>query len=168
MKIRYLFLVFMLLVAAITIAAQRRTVTNSDLERYRQQRIQGETDLRENYARLGFASPEERERQNAESQKETLELSARLRAERLEEERREAELQQAISMAEAARRQVAGEGDYYGGGFFPGYYFGGGRRTPRFGARPGYTQPGYFAGGQFWPTGSSTAAHPMIRVGPRR
>jgi hypothetical protein len=171
MKIRYLFLVFMLPVAAMTAAAQRRTVTNSDLEHYRQQRVQAETDLRENYARLGFASPEVREHQNKESQKELLELSARLKAERLEQERREAEVQQAIWLAEAARRQAVAadaQAGYYDGGFFPGYFIGGGRRVRRFGSRPGFTQPGYFAGGHFWPTGPGTPPHPMLRVGPRR
>src|SRR5437667_6853686 len=106
MKIRYLLLGFILLAAGINVAAQRKTVTNSDLERYRQQRVQADTDLRENYARLGFAAPEVRERQNAESQKKLLQLSARLRAERLEQERRDAEAQRAMWLAEAARRRA--------------------------------------------------------------
>ena len=72
-------------------AAQSATVTNADLEKYRQKRLAAERDLRENYARLGFPSPEELERRNAESARQREELAARLERERLERERIEAE-----------------------------------------------------------------------------
>ena len=170
MKIRYLFLVFIFLTAAVTAGAQRRTVTNADLEHYRQMRVQAENDLRENYDRLGFPPPEELERRNEESRKEMLELSARLRAERLERERLQAQIEQAMWMAEAVNRQYVEPNDqydqleYFDGGFFPGYFFGGGGRSRRFGGRRVFQQSGYYGGGQFWPTGPSTPPRPAFNV----
>ncbi len=66
--------------------AQTKTVTNSDLEKFRQKRLQAERDLAENYEQMGFASPEEIERQNEESQNRLAELSDRLREARLTRE----------------------------------------------------------------------------------
>lgn len=166
MKIRYLFLVLIVSAGTVAIAAQR-TVTNSDLSRYREERLRAETDLRENYSRLGFASPEVRERLNAESQKEMLELSARLKAERLDQERRDAELRRAAWLADVARRQAGNEAEYYDNGLAGNYFFNG-RRMVRFGSRRAYTQPGYFAGGQFWATGPGTPPRPAFNLGRHR
>lgn len=81
------FLVFsFILTATIAAFAQTKTITNADLEKYKQQRLAAERDYRENYERLGFPSPEELARRNAESQRELSEYSARLRQERLAEE----------------------------------------------------------------------------------
>lgn len=66
--------------------AQTKTVTNNTLEKYRQKRLQAERDLRENYAEMGFPSPEEMQRQNEESNRERSELAERLREERLQME----------------------------------------------------------------------------------
>lgn len=71
--------------------AQTRTVTNADLEKFRQERLKAEKDYRENYARLGMPSPEELRRRAEQSSKETSELAARLRADELERERLNAE-----------------------------------------------------------------------------
>ncbi len=76
--------------------AQTRTVTNADLEKFKAKRIAAEKDLRENYARLGFPSPEELEKQNAQSQKERFALFEKLQAARIERERIEAERQRII------------------------------------------------------------------------
>lgn len=149
--------------------AQTRTITNADLEKYRQERIKAETDLRENYVRLGFASPEERARQNAQAAKEREELSVRLQKEELERERLEAEraAAEARSMMYYRRPQqtevLPGYFDY---GYT--YYWWNGRRyrTPRAGFT--YQQPGYFAGGQFWPTGPSSPPRPLVQIQPRR
>ena len=94
MKMRIVFLICFSLAAVILTPAQGRTVTNADLEKYAQERIKAERNLRENYARLGFSSPEERERRNAADAKERAELAARLRQERLERERTAAEVEQ--------------------------------------------------------------------------
>ena len=169
MKIRYLFLVFIISVAATITPAQRRTVTNSDLERYRQERVRAEDELRQEYARNG-TSYDEVVRRNRESQKEMIELAAKLRAERLERERIEVEEETAARTAEAYRRVSAAvyfqEPDDWNGGWFGGYGFGSGRHG-RFGSRQ-FQQQGYFAGGQFWPTGPATRPQPLFRVGPRR
>lgn len=63
-----LFLIFVTI--SLTAAAQtaKRTVTNADLEKYRQKRVQAEEDYRANYKQLGMPSPEELKRQEAERQ----------------------------------------------------------------------------------------------------
>ncbi len=88
MKIRLLFILTLISVTAFSAAAQqRRTLTNENLEKYRQKRVAAERDLRENYERLGFPSPEELERQIEESRQARAELADRLRTENLERER---------------------------------------------------------------------------------
>lgn len=64
--------------------AQTKTVTNADLAKFRQKRLQAENDLRENYRALGFPSPEELDRQTEEEKKRLFELSERLRRERMQ------------------------------------------------------------------------------------
>ena len=81
------FLVFsFILTATIAAFAQTKTITNADLEKYKQKRLTAEREYRENYVRLGFPSPEELAQRNAQSQRELSEYSARLRRERLAEE----------------------------------------------------------------------------------
>ena len=101
MKMRIVFVICFSVAAVSMAAAQGRTVTNADLARYANERIRAERDLRENYAKLGFSSPEEIERRNASDAKERAELAARLRQERLTSERAMAELEQ--RRAEQAR-----------------------------------------------------------------
>jgi hypothetical protein len=112
------------LLAVVPAFSQRtaRTVTNLDLEKYKQQRLKAEKDYADNYQRLGFPSPEELQKQIEKSRVEREALAARLAAERIQREKVEAEL------AEAARRSQEtvyivpdGGGGYYGwpnGGFF--------------------------------------------------
>lgn len=92
---RYTILLGLFAAFSLSAFAQTRTVTNADLEKFRQKRLAAEREYRENYARLGFPSPEELNRRNEESARRLTELSEQLRAERLEAER-----------AEAARRQA--------------------------------------------------------------
>ncbi len=88
MKIRLLFILTLISITAFSAAAQqRRTVTNENLEKYRQKRVVAERDLRENYERLGFPSPEELERRIEESRQARAELAERLRTENIERER---------------------------------------------------------------------------------
>jgi hypothetical protein len=166
-----LFFVFCFMTATAAIcSAQTLTVTNSDLEKYRQDRVKAETDLRDNYARLGFPSPEERARRNAQSAKEAEELSARLQKEAIERERLEAERAAAENRAAQyyyrAPQQTQILPSYYDAGYT--YYWWNGRRyrVPR--VNFPYQQPGYFAGGQFWPTGPSSPPQPLIQINPRR
>ena len=90
MKARILLLLCLSLLTAFSAFAQTRTVTNADLDKFKAKRLQAERDYRENYARLGFPSPEELDRQIEKSRIERQELSLRLRTERLEREKAEA------------------------------------------------------------------------------
>lgn len=68
-----------------------RTVSNDDLESFREKRLRAEKDYRENYARMGFPSPEELDRQRDADMVVRLQLSGQLRQARLERERIELE-----------------------------------------------------------------------------
>lgn len=134
-----------LFLAAVPAFSQRaRTVTNMDLEKYKQQRLKAEKDYAENYQRLGFPSPEELQKQIEKSRVEREALSARLTAERLQREQIEADL------AEAARLSVqdnvyfvpsGGGGGYFGWpyGYFP---------SSRFPRSRQYNWPGRIGNGQ--------------------
>lgn len=87
MKRSLLFFVVFLFAAAGSATGQARTVTNADLEKFRQERLKAEKDYRENYSRWGFPSPEEVERQREQNLKEATERMAQARADRLEQER---------------------------------------------------------------------------------
>ena len=57
----------------------RRNVTNSDLETFRQKRLDAERDYRENYERMGFPSPEELAKQRDDDMADRLQLADQLR-----------------------------------------------------------------------------------------
>ncbi|MGH9949380.1 MAG: hypothetical protein ACRD6X_19580 [Pyrinomonadaceae bacterium] len=75
---------------------QTKQLTNADLEKYKTKRLQAEKDLRENYEKLGFPSPAELEKQNAQDEKERFALFQRLQTERIEREQIAAERQRLI------------------------------------------------------------------------
>lgn len=129
MNKRLLFILVLSFTAFVSASAQeRRTVTNDDLEKFRQKRLAAERDLRENYQRLGFPSPEELEKQIEQSSRERSELAARLRAENLEREQLELQRRRAENEARSFNLQIqnygAGADDNFynypwtGGGFF--------------------------------------------------
>jgi hypothetical protein len=68
MRRSILLLLSLIFVTASLAAAQtaRKTVTNDDLEKYRQARVQAEADYKANYKKLGMPSPEDLERMEAE------------------------------------------------------------------------------------------------------
>ena len=66
-------------------AAQANTVTNADLQKFREKRIQAERGLKKYYAENGLTEAEVAKRDAADA-KAREELSARLRSERLERE----------------------------------------------------------------------------------
>lgn len=143
------------LTASIAGYAQSPTITNGDLEKYRSERLKAQADLRENYERLGFPSPEERARREAEAAKAAAELTAKLRAERLERERIEAvRREQSVQTTpiQIVQAPAVDQGFYWLGGHW---------RVPQNGRRV-WTQPGYFAGGAFWPTGNRTRPQPLF------
>lgn len=90
MKKQILLVISLIFSASILTFAQTKTVTNADLEGFRQKRLAAEKDYRENYEKMGFPSPQELAKQLAENQRRLEELSARLQSERLERERTEA------------------------------------------------------------------------------
>jgi hypothetical protein len=59
--------------------AQTKTVTNADLDKFKQKRLQSEADYRAKYKELGMPSPEELEQRSAEEKRRLIEFSANLR-----------------------------------------------------------------------------------------
>jgi hypothetical protein len=134
MKKRFSFVLILSFLAVVSASAQTRTVTNNDLEKYRQKRVAAERDLRENYERLGFPSPAELERQIEQNRIERSELAARLRSETLERERLNLERWRAETDAQSRNVQIQihnnlprGDNGFVGyapNGFFNYPYFG--------------------------------------------
>ena len=159
-------LCFVSLTAVVGSAQARRTVANSDLEPYREKRVTAERQLREDYAKLGFPSPDELLRRDIQSQQQLVELSARLKQERLERERLELERERLMQPIVIPSMPTYGETPQPGELFWPTVWGFDGRH----GRRRGQQQDGYFAGGQFWPTGPRTplrpAFHPTTTPGP--
>lgn len=83
---KQLFILALIFAAANLAASQTKTVTNGDLEQFREKRLKAERDYRENYEKLGFPSPAELERQNAESKRELAKLARRIEAENAQNE----------------------------------------------------------------------------------
>lgn len=78
MKERILLILSLILAAPALIFAQteaRKTVTNADLEKFRQKRLQAEADYRANYKKLGMPSPEELEEREAERRRRNAEFT---------------------------------------------------------------------------------------------
>ena len=103
MKVKILFLLCFSILAVFPAMAQTRSVTNADLEKFRQKRMKAEKDYRENYAKMGFPSPEELDWQIEKSRVERDALSARLTAERMQREQAEAERAEILKYDEQAR-----------------------------------------------------------------
>lgn len=119
MKRRMLFCLCVMAAFASLAVAQGKTVTNADLEKYKQKRIQADEGRKAYYAKLGLTEEEVAKREAAEN-KEREELSARLRANRLEQERIEQEMREREA---AAQQQVnvfvpQQQDPYYSGGYF--------------------------------------------------
>lgn len=86
MNKRLLFILCLSFITASSAVAQTKTVTNADLEKFRQKRLQAEREYSESYEKLGFPSPEELTRQREQSRLEAEEVIARQKEERLEKE----------------------------------------------------------------------------------
>jgi len=167
---KYLFAVCIAMFLACAAGAQTRTLTNSDLTGYAQQRENAEREYRENYARRGMPSPEEIIHRREVAARETREYADRIREQ-------EAEILRAVAAQAAMRPQpqsviiVNGQGGYDTGYFLStGSYYGGQYYGRGAGFNRGYRQfgqSGYYAGGQFWPTGGATPSRPIISAGPR-
>ena len=171
--------VFLCVVFSFSVAASaqttRRTVTNFELEKYRNQRITSEREYRETYAQRGMLSPEELKAANESRIQQTIDLAAKLRDQELEERRLALEARaQEIQLEELRARQAEPvispyDNSIWGGGIIDGG-FGGrfqGRRFRRFLGRGVYA-----AGGNVWaaPLGSQPVRRPqpIFRVGSPR
>ena len=120
MRVIVSLLLFTCVLAVAPAYSQSRSVTNADLEKYRQKRLQAEKDYADNYAKMGFPSPEELQKQIDKSKAEREALAARLTRERLERERLEAEQEAARQAATPSVTILNGGGGYT----YPGYYWG--------------------------------------------
>lgn len=99
--IKALWLMFFLASAIVSVFSQTRTVTNADLEKFRQERLKTEEEYKRNYAKWGMPSPAELEKINEQKRRELEQTSARLQQERLQTQN------DIVSHANALRAQIA-------------------------------------------------------------
>src|SRR5678815_506767 len=162
---------FFLLMAMVTFGvAQVPTVDNFTLEKYQKQRLAAQREYQENYARLGFPSPEELDRQRDADMTARIQLADQLRQARLEQQRIDNQSLsldlEAASLEDARQAREESRAAYYGseasgytgyaggyggyggyGNYYPGY---GGYNDGRYGyGRLGRYRGGY--GGGLWP-----------------
>jgi len=155
--------------------AARRTITNSDLQRFEQQRVAAERDYRATYAQRGMPSPEEVAKINEKRANDLQELAAKLHWADLERERLRAEIElrrypsPTIVNVPPAVYGAGGVVYSYGGwdGFF-GHHFGNRFRNRWY---PGLFGQGYYAaGGNVWPAPVGAGQRfptPLFRIQPR-
>ncbi len=126
MKKRLLFIICSIFIMVGFVSAQtaKRTVTNTDLEKFRQKRLANERSYRENYERLGFPSPEELEARNEQDRKDLSELSARIERENYAREQIQRE-EQYRREQDILRIVQYNQGADYGNGFYSPFYSGG-------------------------------------------
>lgn len=110
-------------------AQATRTVTNADLEKFRQKREQNEAEYRATYRQRGLPSPEELAEREKQRQKDLAEYAARARA---EEQQRQYQIQ--IPLGQTVVQTVYPTGQngayyngqtYYGGQSFGSYFYNG-------------------------------------------
>ncbi|MEQ1764486.1 MAG: hypothetical protein ABL984_15255 [Pyrinomonadaceae bacterium] len=134
MKQRALFFLCVVFGCAGFAVAQGKTVTNADLEKFKHKRVQAEQGLKDYYAKLGL-SQEDVAKQEAADAKAREELSARLRASRLEQERIDVETRQREIEGAGTTFNVVVPNDNYG---YPGYFT---NTNPYFGRRGRWVRP---------------------------
>lgn len=130
MKKRLLFILCLFFVggSANLSNAQTKTVTNQDLEKFRQTRLQAEREYRENYAKLGFPSPDELEKRREQDGKDRAALAEQIRRENLERERLQNEADYRQAQLTALQNNSVNQGyapaGYYNGGYYGGVFAG--------------------------------------------
>jgi hypothetical protein len=144
-------LIFCVVISLGMVGYGQRTITNSTLDKFKQKRLAAERDYRENYARLGFPSPEELDRQRDADRTARLQLAEQLRQARLEKERLELERRNLDLEAIRIDNEIEANAyqDFYGGyvtgfggfGGFGGFDFD--RRFRRRGPRPPFAGFGF-------------------------
>jgi len=158
-KLLFCFCITLLMVTVASAQSNQisRPMTNLDLQKYRDARIAADKELRENYEKLGFPSPEELERRRETSRLETEELAAKLRTDRIEQERLDAQREAASRRVTVNNRDVVRQSDWY---LSNGYYYS--PYVNRYPRQRTQGPTGYFAGGQFWTTGPATKPQPLF------
>lgn len=154
MKKRLLFILSIIIGISGFSFAQTKTVTNMDLEKFRQKRLQAEQDYRENYERLGFPSPEELDRRREQDRQELSQLSERLTNERMQRDAMQREDEYRKAQLEIMRYNsgaYSNQGAIYGNGFYPFTNFG----YSTYGFPGGvYYGNNYWTGGRVWRGGN--------------
>lgn len=143
MKKQILLFLGLMFIAINGASAQNRSVTNADLEKFRQKRVLAERDYRENYEKLGLPSPEELDKRRVQNAKELAELSERLRYENLQREQkeREDEYRQAQILVLRGNAGQYNQGAYYNDGYYSSGFFG---AYPYYGYQSGYYDNRYY------------------------
>ena len=126
--------------------AQMKTVTNADLEKFRQKRLEAEREYAENYKKLGFPSPEQLEQQRIKDQKDLIAFSQDIETRRIQREaiQKEQEIQTLRLQNEFLQTLINNSNNqtnensvqylpYYNYGYPPYYYF-----NQRFNGRSNY------------------------------
>ncbi|HXF43847.1 MAG TPA: hypothetical protein VNK26_08910 [Pyrinomonadaceae bacterium] len=85
--------------------SQTKTVTNADLEKFRQRRLAAEKQLDDYYKSIGLTR-EDIEKQQAAEQKEREELALKLKSLRLAKEQAEAELESALASSQPQQNYI--------------------------------------------------------------
>lgn len=151
MKRKILFILCSIFITVGFASAQtaKRTVTNADLQKFREKRLQAEKDLRENYARLGFPSPEELEKQRKADDDVRQKLSEKLRIERLQREQSDLDQQylQSQNNTDIYYVQSSDGGGYYP--YYSGSYYNYPRRSGNYYGRRYQQNSGYVTGGGY-------------------
>ena len=164
MKRRLLFVLCLIFITVGFVSAQtaKKTVTNADLEKFRQKRLAAEQSYRDNYERLGFPSPEELAERNQQDSKDLSALSARIERENYEREQsqrmEEYRQNQNRILLSYGNQDAYNSNDYYSpfySGGFVGYGYSSGQYN-NFGRRGRYGRYGNFGrytrGGNFYNT----------------
>jgi hypothetical protein len=158
-KIAVVFCVFFSFTAVATAQVARRTVTNTDLEKFAEQRLAAEREYRDTYAAKGMLSPEELKARNDARVKDTIDLANKLQSEEIERQRlaviaAEQELQaQQTVLQTSAPMYYPYDGGIWGVGVLGDGSFRHGFHSRRFFPffNNGLGRGVYAAGGNIWP-----------------
>jgi hypothetical protein len=164
--------------AVISVTAQKRTITNADLEKYKQERARAEKEYMDTYQQLGRPSPAELRQQRDESLASTARVAEMLMEQEFERERIELRREQTRRYDDVSGRQYyesytgIAPAYFYGGYGFGGFGAYGVGNNPRGRSRfAPYRQPYEVSGGSIILVGPRTRSAPLMatpRTRPRR
>lgn len=128
--------------SSLTFAQAVRTVTNNDLEKFRQPREQAAAAYRATYKQRGLPSPEELEQRELKRQKDLAEYAARARA----AQQREYELQLRANELRTQNALIESQINYQNGGAYNQPVFVGGQISTPYGYGGGNFYGNYWRG----------------------